>query len=58
MLQALFRLFRSAPPEHRELLAAIKQMTGLRPNDPGIYLAAFRRKVKTDANQRSANMRY
>jgi ribonuclease-3 len=33
-------------------------MTGLLPNDPGIYLAAFRRKVKTDANQRSANMRY
>ena len=58
MLQALLRLFRAAPPEHRELLAAIKQMTGLRPNDPGIYLAAFRRKVKTDANQRSANMRY
>jgi ribonuclease-3 len=33
-------------------------MTGLRPNDPNIYLAAFRRKVKADPNQRSANMRY
>ena len=49
---------RGVAPEHRAVLAAITEMTGLRPNDPGIYLAAFRRKVKSDANQRSANMRY
>ncbi|MEY3941496.1 MAG: ribonuclease III family protein [Schleiferiaceae bacterium] len=58
MLQSILRLFRTGPSEHRAVLAAIRSMTGLRPNDPGIYLAAFRRKVKTDANQRSANMRY
>lgn len=58
MLQSILRLFRTGPSEHRAVLAAILSMTGLRPNDPGIYLAAFRRKVKTDANQRSANMRY
>jgi ribonuclease III len=58
MLGFVLRLFRTAPPEHRAVLAAIRQMTGLRPNDPGIYLAAFRRKIKTDASQRSANMRY
>lgn len=58
MLQPILRLFRTVPSEHRALMAAIRNMTGLRPNDPGIYLAAFRRKVKTDANQRSANMRY
>lgn len=58
MLQPILRLFRTVPSEHRALMAAIRTMTGLRPNDPGIYLAAFRRKVKTDANQRSANMRY
>lgn len=58
MLQAFLRLFRREPSEHRAVLAAVTQMTGLRPNDPGMYLAAFRRKVKSDANQRSANMRY
>jgi ribonuclease-3 len=58
MLQPILRLFRAVPSEHRSVMAAIRSMTGLRPNDPGIYLAAFRRKVKTDANQRSANMRY
>jgi ribonuclease-3 len=58
MLQAFLRLFRRVPSEHRAVLAAVTRMTGLRPNDPGMYLAAFRRKVKSDANQRSANMRY
>ena len=58
MLQSILRLFRTVPSEHRTVMAAIRGMTGLRPNDPGIYLAAFRRKVRTDANQRSANMRY
>ena len=58
MLQAALRLFRRVPSEHRAVLAAVTRITGLRPNDPGMYLAAFRRKVKSDANQRSANMRY
>jgi ribonuclease-3 len=58
MLRAILRLFRTVPSEHRAVLAAVTRMTGLRPNDPNIYLAAFRRKVKADPNQRSANMRY
>jgi len=58
MLRAILRLFRTVPSEHRAVLAAVTLMTGLRPNDPNIYLAAFRRKVKADPNQRSANMRY
>jgi ribonuclease-3 len=58
MLRAVLRLFRTVPSEHRAVLAAVTRMTGLRPNDPNIYLAAFRRKVKADPNQRSANMRY
>jgi len=58
MLRAILRLFRTVPSEHRAVLAAVTRMTGLRPNDPNLYLAAFRRKVKADPNQRSANMRY
>ena len=45
------------PAESKELLAAIRGMTGVRPYDPNIYLAAFRRKVD-DQSQKNANMRY
>ncbi len=57
MLRAFFSLFKPVPAESKELLAAIREMTGLRPADPNIYLAAFRRKVD-DQSQKSANMRY
>ncbi|MDG1252890.1 MAG: ribonuclease III domain-containing protein [Schleiferiaceae bacterium] len=57
MLRAFFSLFSSVPAESKELLASIRAMTGVRPADPNIYLAAFRRKVD-DQSQKSANMRY
>lgn len=57
MLKALRSLFKPAPAESKDLLAAIRSMTGLRPYDPNIYLAAFRRKVN-DQTQKNANMRY
>ena len=58
MLRALLSYFKPVPPESKELLAAIREMTGLRAYDPNIYLAAFRRKVVDDPSQKSANMRY
>jgi len=57
MLKALRSLFIPVPAESKDLLIAIREMTGLRPYDPNLYLAAFRRKVD-DQTQKSANMRY
>ncbi|KRO59060.1 MAG: hypothetical protein ABR98_05610 [Cryomorphaceae bacterium BACL7 MAG-120910-bin2] len=57
MLRLLLSYFKSVPAESKDLLSAIKEMTGLRPYDPNIYLAAFRRKVD-DQTQKGANMRY
>ncbi len=57
MLRTLLSYFKTVPAESKELLAAIRGMTGVRPYDPNIYLAAFRRKVD-DQSQKNANMRY
>ena len=48
MLRALLSYFKPVPPESKELLAAIREMTGLRAYDPNIYLSAFRCKVVDD----------
>lgn len=58
MFNTLRALFHKGPVESKELLIAVRSMTGLRLRDPNIYLAAFRRKFGDDQTQKNANMRY
>ncbi len=52
MLRTLLSYFKTVPAESKELLAAIRGMTGVRPYDPNIYLAAFRRKVDDQSQKK------
>ena len=52
MLRTLLSYFKTVPAESKELLAAIQGMTGVRPYDPNIYLAAFRRKVDDQSQKK------
>jgi len=57
MILSSLLAYARVPKAQRPLLKAIVKMTGIRPRDPFIYLAAFRRKHK-NGNQHSANLSY